>query len=850
MNNEDSVLKRNGNKEVMSFSKILNRVKNLGNNALNINYVSLVQKIIDRLYDGISTSHIDELTAQQCTSLSTTHPDYGILASKILISNCHKNTKANFFKISEQLYDFRDIHNKHHPIIHEEQFKLIKKYAKELEDFIDYERDYLIDYFGYKTLERAYLLKINKKVIERPQHMWMRVALCIHKDNLERVKETYDLMSQKFFTHATPTLFNAGTPRPQLSSCYLIAMEKDSIEGIYNTLTDCAHISKWAGGIGMHIHNIRAAGSHIRGTNGTSNGIVPMLRVFNNTARYVDQGGGKRSGSFAIYLEPWHGDIEEFLEMKKNHGDEEARARDLFYALWIPDLFMKRVSENANWTLMCPDHCPGLSDIYGEEFEKLYEKYENENKGTRTVKARDLWYKILNSQIETGTPYMLYKDACNKKTNQKNIGTIKSSNLCCEIVEYSDPTETAVCNLASIALSKFVKNKPSQFSNVKVYTKDNCVWCNLLKILLKNNNIEYTEIKISKEEFKQFKEEHKVKTLPQLCSNNNFIGGYTKCREILRPIFDYELLHKITKIVTENLNKVIDINFYPTKKTLNSNNKHRPIGIGVQGFADALAKLDIPFHSDDAKKVNKLIFETMYHAALEKSMEISKEIGPYSSFKGCPASKGILQFDMWDVIPSKRYDWKTLKDQIIKHGLRNSLLLAPMPTASTSQILGNNECFEPFTSNIYVRRTIAGEFIRINKYLLQELIDMNLWTEKIKNKIIKHNGSVQNIKEIPKYLREKYKIVWEIPMKHIIEMSADRGAYICQSQSLNLWMKDPTYNKLTSMHFFAWKKGLKTGIYYLRTKAKAAPQQFTIEPEQQNPNNNDIDDEECLMCGS
>mgnify|MGYP006081191517 CR=1 FL=1 len=850
MNNEDSVLKRNGNKEVMSFSKILNRVKNLGNNALNINYVSLVQKIIDRLYDGISTSHIDELTAQQCTSLSTTHPDYGILASKILISNCHKNTKANFFKISEQLYDFRDIHNKHHPIIHEEQFKLIKKYAKELEDFIDYERDYLIDYFGYKTLERAYLLKINKKVIERPQHMWMRVALCIHKDNLERVKETYDLMSQKFFTHATPTLFNAGTPRPQLSSCYLIAMEKDSIEGIYNTLTDCAHISKWAGGIGMHIHNIRAAGSHIRGTNGTSNGIVPMLRVFNNTARYVDQGGGKRSGSFAIYLEPWHGDIEEFLEMKKNHGDEEARARDLFYALWIPDLFMKRVSENANWTLMCPDHCPGLSDIYGEEFEKLYEKYENENKGTRTVKARDLWYKILNSQIETGTPYMLYKDACNKKTNQKNIGTIKSSNLCCEIVEYSDPTETAVCNLASIALSKFVKNKPSQFSNVKVYTKDNCVWCNLLKILLKNNNIEYTEIKISKEEFQQFKEEHKVKTLPQLYNNNNFIGGYTKCREILRPIFDYDLLHKITKVVTTNLNKVIDINFYPTSKTHNSNNKHRPIGIGVQGLADAIAMMDIPFHSIEAKKLNKLIFETMYHAALEKSMEISKEIGPYSSFKGSPASKGILQFDMWNINPSKRYDWKTLKDLIMKHGLRNSLLLAPMPTASTSQILGNNECFEPFTSNIYVRRTIAGEFIRINKYLLQELIDMNLWTEKIKNKIIKHNGSVQNIKEIPKYLREKYKIVWEIPMKHIIEMSADRGAYICQSQSLNLWMKDPTYNKLTSMHFFAWKKGLKTGIYYLRTKAKAAPQQFTIEPEQQNQNNNDIDDEECLMCGS
>jgi len=850
MDNKDNVIKRNGKKEIMSFEKILKRVKNLGKDQLNINYISLVQKIIDRLYDGISTSHIDELTAQQCTSLSTTHPDYGTLASKILISNSHKNTNDNFFEISKQLYNFKDIHNKHHPIIHKDQFILIKKYAKELENFIDYERDYLIDYFGYKTLERAYLLKINKKVIERPQHMWMRVALCIHKDNLEKVKETYDLMSQKFFTHATPTLFNAGTPRPQLSSCYLIAMEKDSIEGIYNTLTDCAHISKWAGGIGMHIHNIRAAGSHIRGTNGTSNGIVPMLRVFNNTARYVDQGGGKRSGSFAIYLEPWHGDIEEFLEMKKNHGDEEARARDLFYALWIPDLFMKRVSCNDDWTLMCPDHCLGLSDVYGEEFEKLYKKYEKENKGIRTVKARDLWYKILNSQIETGTPYMLYKDACNKKTNQKNIGTIKSSNLCCEIVEYSDPTETAVCNLASIALSKFVKKVPSPFSNVKVYTKDNCVWCSLLKALLKSNNIEYTELKVSKEEFIQFKDEHNVKTVPQLYDNDTLIGGYSKCREILRPTFDYDLLHKITKVVTENLNKVIDINFYPTSKTHNSNNKHRPIGIGVQGLADTMAMLDIPFHSDEAKKINKLIFETMYHAALEKSMEISKEIGSYSSFEGCPASKGILQFDMWNVTPSDRYDWSKLKEQIINNGLRNSLLLAPMPTASTSQILGNNECFEPFTSNIYVRRTIAGEFIRVNKYLLEELIGLNLWTEKIKNKIIKHNGSVQNIKEIPKALREKYKIVWEIPMKHIIEMAADRGAYICQSQSLNLWMKDPTYNKLTSMHFFAWKKGLKTGIYYLRTKAKAAPQQFTIEPEQQNKDNTDIDEEECLMCGS
>ena len=852
MNHEDSVIKRNGNTEVISFDKILKRVKKLGvegDYELNVNYTSLTKKIIDRLYDGISTTLIDELTAQQCASLATTHPDYGVLASRIMISNHHKNTPGTFAEICQKLYDFKDIHGVNHPIISDEQITIIQNYAKEFENMLDYKRDYLIDYFGFKTLERAYLLRINKVIVERPQHMWLRVAICIHKTNIEKVKETYDFMSQKYFTHATPTLFNAGTPRPQLSSCYLVAMENDSIQGIYNTLTDCAKISKWAGGIGLHVHNIRAAGSHIRGTNGTSNGLVPMLRVFNNTARYVDQGGGKRHGSFAIYLEPWHGDIEEFLEMKKNHGDEEMRARDLFYALWIPDLFMERISKDGNWTLMCPDKCPGLSDVYGEKFVELYEKYEKEGRGNKTMKARDLWFKILDSQIETGTPYMLYKDACNKKSNQKNLGVIKSSNLCTEIVEYSGPDETAVCNLASIALSKFVTETSHPFTQeVTIYTKNDCKWCDLMKALLNRKNVVFNQVIISPDLFNDFKQKHGVDTLPQLYHGDKLVGGYTAVLNMLRNVFDYKLLHKVTKIVTNNLNNVIDINFYPTDKTKNSNMRHRPIGIGVQGLADALAMMDIPFHSDEAKKVNKLIFETMYHASLEMSMEIAKEKEPYSTFEGCPASKGILQFDMWNVQPTNRYDWNKLKENIQTHGIRNSLLLAPMPTASTSQILGNNECFEPFTSNIYVRRTIAGEFVCINKFLLKELIELGLWTDNIKNQIIRQNGSVQGVSGIPKAIQEKYKIVWEIPMKHILEMAADRGAFICQSQSTNLWMKEPTYNKLTAMHFFAWKKGLKTGIYYLRTKAKAAPQQFTIEPDKKPQ---DIeDDEECLMCGS
>ena len=849
MNTEDSVTKRNGQTENISFDKILKRLKALGKNELSVNYTSLVQKVIDRLYDKISTSLIDELTAQQCASLATTHPDYGILASRILMSNHHKNTNDNICEVSRQLYEFKDVHGVHHPIISYEQFKIILDNFQEIQSMIDYDRDYYIDYFGFKTLERAYLLRINKVIVERPQQMWMRVSIGIHKDNMEKVKETYNYMSQKYFTHATPTLFNAGTPRPQLSSCYLIAMESDSIKGIYNTLSDCAAISKWAGGIGLHVHNVRAAGSHIRGTNGTSNGLVPMLRVFNNTARYVDQGGGKRHGSFAIYVEPWHGDIFEFLDMKKNHGDEEMRARDLFYALWIPDLFMKRVSQDADWTLMCPDVCPGLSDCYGEKFEELYTKYENEGRGIKTIKAREVWFKILDSQMETGTPYMLYKDACNSKSNQKNLGTIKSSNLCTEIIEYSNDEETAVCNLASIALSKFTKQTTSPFTKpLTVYTKNDCKWCDLLKYLLNRKNIEYNQVIIDPSMFENYQKEFNVKTLPLLMHGEEKVGGYDATLNLLRDKFDYELLHKVTKVVTRNLNNVIDINFYPTDKTKNSNMKHRPIGIGVQGLADAFAIMDVPFHTNLAKQINRNIFETMYHAALEASMEAAKKEGPYTSFKGSPASEGILQFDMWNVTPSDRYDWDSLKLNIAQHGLRNSLLLAPMPTASTSQILGNNECFEPFTSNIYVRRTIAGEFVCINKFLLKELIDLGLWTDEIKNSIIRQNGSVQNVKGIPKGLQEKYKIVWEIPMKHLLEMSADRGAFICQSQSTNLWMKEPSYKKLTAMHMFAWKKGLKTGIYYLRTKAKAAPQQFTIEPDKKRST---VDDEEdCLMCGS
>ena len=805
------VTKRNGELEEIAFDKILNRIKKIGNEVkIQINYSSLAMKVIDQLYDTIPTSKIDELAAQQCASLSTQHIDYSTLASRIIISNHHKNTQDSFYKVMEKLYTFKDIHDESFPLISDELWNVLNtndNYLK-IESMIDYNRDYLIDYFGFKTLEKSYLFKINKTVVERPQHMWMRVAIGIHGKDLDLVKETYDLMSLKYFTHATPTLFNAGTNRPQLSSCYLISMQEDSIEGIYDTLKDCALISKYAGGIGIHIHNIRAKGSHIKGTNGTTSGIVPMLRVFNNTARYIDQGGGKRNGSFAIYLEPWHADIEDFLELKKNHGDEELKARDLFYALWISDLFMKRVKNNESWSLFCPNECPGLSDKHSEEFEKLYIEYESQGKSRKIVPARDLWYKILDAQMETGTPYILYKDAANKKSNQNNLGTIKSSNLCCEIIEYSDEKETAVCNLASIALPSFI--------------------------------------------------------------NTNELNG--------NVYFDYEKLHSVTKVVTNNLNKVIDINFYPTDKTRRSNLLHRPIGIGVQGLADVFILMNVAYHSDEAKQINKQIFETIYHAALEKSNEIAisrhnyfkinkntngfiaQELlqlsqnlsGAYSSFVGSPASKGILQFDLWSIDPGQeRYDWLKLKESIKLHGLRNSLLVAPMPTASTSQILGFNECFEPLTSNIYSRKTLAGDFILSNKYLMKELTQLGLWNEEIKQNIIANKGSVQQLTCLPEHVRNKYKIVWEIPMKHLIDMAADRGAFICQSQSLNLWLEDPNYNTLTSMHFYSWSKGLKTGIYYLRRKAKHQAQQFTIEPKKNNTNTNTKDIEEpCEMCSS
>lgn len=769
------VRKRNGSYEEVSFDKILKRIRNMGNQSKigAINYTVLAMKVIDQLYDKIPTSKIDELTAEQCATLSTTHPDYGTLASYIVISNHHKTTPATFYEAMEQLNNYKDVHDVSCPIISQELWKLVCDHRDEVERMIVSSRDYLIDYFGFKTLEKTYLLRTNGVILERPQYMWMRVSLSLHKDDMDKVKTTYDLMSQKYFTHATPTLFNAGTPRQQLSSCFLIAMESDSIEGIFNTLKECANISKYAGGIGMHVHNIRACGSHIRGTNGLSNGLVPMLRVFNNTAKYIDQ-GGKRNGTIAVYLEPWHADIIKFLEMKMNHGDEDVKGRDLFYGLWVCDLFMHRVKSNEEWSLFCPDQCPGLADVYGDEFNTLYTKYERDNLQRHKMSARDLWFRILDSQMETGTPYLCYKDTVNKKTNQKNIGIIRSSNLCSEIMEYSDGNETAVCNLASIALNQFVTSNQT---------------------------------------------------------------------------FDFDKLHEVTQVVTENLNNVIDINYYPTNKTSISNMSHRPIGIGVQGLADTFMLMDFAFTSNDASTLNRRIFETMYHAALTASCKLAEKYGYYKSFVGSPASQGILQYDMWNIQPEpNRYDWNDLKAKIIKHGLRNSLLLAPMPTASTSQILGNTECFEPISSNIYTRRTMAGEFILVNRHLITDLQKIGLWNDKIKNNIILNKGSVQYIDGLSDHLKQKYCTVWEIPMKHVIDMAADRGAFICQSQSMNLWMEDPTYASLTSMHFYAWTKGLKTGMYYLRRKGRHQPQQFTIEPEKLNPVEDAL--EECEMCSS
>jgi len=1111
MTEDMRVTKRNGELEDIAFDKILNRVKKLGQEVnIQINYSSLVMKVIDQLYDKINTTKIDELTAEQCAALSTNHPDYGILASRVVISNHQKNTDPSFYNVMEKLYWFHDSKDVHSPLVSHELWIIVQKYKTELEDILLHDRDYLIDYFGFKTLERAYLFRVNDVILERIQHMWLRVSLAIHGENIALVKETYDLLSQKYFTHATPTLFNAGTNKQQLSSCYLVAMEDDSLEGIFNTLKDCANISKWAGGIGLHIHNVRANNSLIRGTNGKSTGIVPMLKVFNDTARYVNQ-GGKRNGSFAIYLEPWHADIEDFLELRKNHGDEEMRARDLFYALWVPDLFMERVKENGLWSLFCPNECPGLADVYGDEFQELYVSYETSGKARKTMNARDLWFKVLDAQMETGTPYLLYKDAANKKSNQKNLGTIKSSNLCVspetqiltdlgyfEIQslegqtinvwngeEFSETTiyktgenkellkvETSDgCVLECTPYHKFyIQNKYNsskgnankhvqivEAQNLKegdkiikcdfpviegtddmknAYThgffcgdKDNTEGVNIMDLnekydvpingslknklewlagycdadgtISKNGDNQQLQIacihkdfllkikfmlntcgiqckinKSNKEGMRKIPDSNRVlkdyycQNLYRLlitsydlqklkeygfspkrlklndcmpnrnacqfvkikrviitgrkdntyCFNESkkhagiFNGIITsQCSEIIQysddketavcnlasialpafvnsatKQFDYDKLHEVTKVVTNNLNRIIDINFYPTPKTERSNKLHRPIGIGVQGLADTFILMDVPFHSDEAKTINKLIFETMYHAALEKSNEIAmvlkykylennglftegsmiyetkytgglkyglkpQHIGAYRSFTGSPASKGILQFDMWNVDPpSDRYDWSILKNSIVEHGIRNSLLLAPMPTASTSQILGYNECFEPLTSNIYTRRTLAGEFIVANNYLMRDLIELGLWNEKLKNNIIANKGSIQHLDMLPQHIRDKYKIVWEIPMKHLIDMAADRGAFICQSQSMNLWLEDPTYGTMTSMHFYSWKQGLKTGIYYLRRKGKHQAQQFTLEPEKNTSgvDNTDNDHDICEMCSA
>ena len=801
------VLKRNNEYEDVSFDKVLMRLKNLSSD-LHINVSEIAQKVCTRIYDGVKTCELDELAAYLCSSMSIDNPDYSTLASRIIISNHQKNTSPSFSETVGILYDNKDINGEHSPLISEELYEIVNKNKEKLNNYIDYQRDFLFDYFGFKTLERAYLIKIEKKIIERPQHLWMRVSLGIHGNDIREVLQTYDLMSKKYFTHATPTLFNSGTKRPQLSSCFLCSVNDDSISGIYDSLKEMALISKYAGGIGVHIHQVRSKGSHIRGTNGTSNGIIPMLRVFNNTARYVDQ-AGKRLGSIAVYLETWHSDIEAFLELKKNHGSEEERCRDLFLALWVSDLFMERIKANKKWSLMCPDQCKGLSEAYGDDFKMLYEKYESEGKYIKQINAQDLWFKILEAQIEQGVPYILYKDAANKKSNQQNLGTIKSSNLCAEVLIYSSPEETGVCNLASICLPTYVNN----------------------------------------------------------------------------GVFEFDKLHEVVKVAAKNLNKVIDINFYPVEKARVSNLKHRPIGIGVQGLADVFMVLKYPFESEEAAELNKQIFETIYHAAVESSMELSKKrnniitdilnnnseediakyvnefevdiiktkyIGAYSSFEGSPISRGLFQFDLWGEKPSERYDWDKLREDIKSFGIRNSLLISPMPTASTSQIMGFNESFEPFTNNIFQRKTLSGEFIVINKYLIRELMNKGMWNKELKDTIILHEGSIQNIKEISKEMKELYKTSWEIKQRVIIDMSADRGRYICQTQSLNIFMEEPDFQKLSSMHFYGHSKGLKTGSYYLRTKPRAKTQQFTIDPEFAKRKLKCAEDNEdsCVLCSA
>lgn len=785
------VVKRDGRKEAVKFDKITARIVKMcyGLDPL-VSPEAVAMKVIEGLFDGVTTKQLDNLAAEVAAAKTIDHPDYALLASRISVSNLHKETKKSFSEVIEDMYNYVDPKtNQKASLVAEDIHQIIQENKDRLDSSIIYDRDFRYDYFGFKTLTRSYLLKMNGKIAERPQQMLMRVSVGIHKNDIDSAIKTYNLMSEGWFTHATPTLFNSGTPKPQMSSCFLLTMKEDSINGIYDTLASCAKISQSAGGIGLAIHDIRAKGTYIKGTNGTSNGIVPMLRVFNDTARYVDQGGGKRKGSFAMYIEPWHADVFDFLDLKKNHGKEEQRARDLFYALWIPDLFMKRVKENGDWTLMCPHECPGLSETHSEEFETLYTKYEAEGKGRKTIKAQDLWFKILESQIETGTPYMLYKDAANAKSNQQNLGTIKSSNLCTEIIEYTAPDEVAVCNLASLALPKFVSED--------------------------------------------------------------------------KKSFDHQKLFDVTYQATLNLNKIIDGNYYPVKEAENSNLRHRPIGLGVQGLADAFIMLGMPFESQDARALNKEIFETIYYASMTASKDIAKVEGTYSTYEGSPVSKGQFQFDLWGVTPTDRWEWDLLKEEVKQHGVRNSLLLAPMPTASTAQILGNNECFEPYTSNIYTRRVLSGEFIVVNKHLLKDLVKEGLWNDTVRQKIMAANGSVQNISEVPQHLKDLYKTAWEISQKAIIDQAADRGAYICQSQSLNIFMENANFGKLTSMHFYGWEKGLKTGMYYLRTKAATDAIKFTIDKKAvQEPTAKSIEEQQaqvacsidnpddCEMCGS
>jgi ribonucleoside-diphosphate reductase alpha chain len=750
------VVKRDGKQEAVKFDKITARIVKMcyGLDSL-VSPEIVAMKVIEGLFDGVTTAELDNLAAEVAAAKTIDHPDYALLASRIAVSNLHKETKKTFSEVMHDLYHYVDSKtNESASLLADDVYEIIMANKEALDSSIIYDRDFRYDYFGFKTLTRSYLMRLNGKIAERPQQMLMRVAVGIHKDDIQAAIKTYNLMSEGWFTHATPTLFNSGTPKPQMSSCFLLTMKEDSISGIYDTLKSCAQISQSAGGIGLSIHDIRATGSYIKGTNGASNGIVPMLRVFNDTARYVDQGGGKRKGSFAIYIEPWHADVFDFLDLKKNHGKEEQRARDLFYALWIPDLFMKRVKENGDWTLMCPHECPGLSDTHSAEFEALYTKYEQAGKGRKTIKAQDLWFKILESQIETGTPYMLYKDAANAKSNQQNLGTIKSSNLCTEIIEYTAPDEVAVCNLASLALPKFVTEEGT---------------------------------------------------------------------------FDHDKLFEVTYQATVNLNRIIDNNFYPVEEARNSNMRHRPIGLGVQGLADAFIMLGFPFESEEARALNREVFETIYFASMTASKDLAKVEGPYQTIEGSPVSKGVFQFDMWGVTPTNRWEWDLLKEEVKQHGVRNSLLLAPMPTASTAQILGNNECFEPYTSNIYTRRVLSGEFIIVNKHLLKDLVKEGLWNKDMRQKIMAANGSVQNIQEVPQRLKDLYKTAWEISQKAIIEQAADRGAYICQSQSLNIFMENANFGKLTSMHFYGWEKGLKTGMYYLRTKAATDAIKFTVD---------------------